>query len=93
LETADVLDDDPAAFVEAAGLRADIDAALATLAPDFRAAVVLRDLLDHDYAEMAEVLGVPPGTVKSRIARGRAALADRLAGNPHPPADRPTTRP
>jgi RNA polymerase sigma-70 factor (ECF subfamily) len=93
LETADVLDDDPAAFVEAAGLRADIDAALATLAPDFRAAVVLRDLLDLDYAEIAEILGVPPGTVKSRIARGRAALADRLAGNPHPPADRPTTRP
>ena len=87
------LADDPAAFVEAAGARADIDAALATLPPEFRVAVVLRDLVGLDYAEIAEVLGAPPGTVKSRIARGRAALADRLVGNPDPAADRPTQRP
>lgn len=81
--------------IEAAGDRADIDAALATLAPDFRAAVVLRDLLGLDYAEISDVLGVPTGTVKSRIARGRAALADRLSGdgNPEGDADRPRTRP
>ena len=36
---------------------------------------MLRDVADLDYAEIAEVLGVPVGTVKSRIARGRAALA------------------
>src|SRR5215212_9535589 len=47
--------------VEAAGVRADIDAALATLAPEFRAAVVLRDLVGLDYAEIAEVLGAPTG--------------------------------
>ena len=87
------LADDPAAFVEAAGARADIDAALSTLAPEFRIAVVLRDLVGLDYAEIAEVLGAPPGTVRSRIARGRAALADRLVGNPAPAADRPTQRP
>ena len=74
------------------GDRADIDAALARLAPEFRAAVVLRDLLGLDYAEIGDILGAPPGTVKSRIARGRAALADHL-GNPPEPTDRPSTRP
>lgn len=72
--------------------RLDVDAALRTLPPEFRAAVVLRDLCDLDYAEIAEVLGIPPGTVRSRIARGRAAVAERL-GNPSLPADRPSTRP
>ncbi len=61
--------------------RLDIDAALAELPEDFRVAVILRDLCDLDYAAIAEVLGLPPGTVRSRIARGRTALADRL-GNP-----------
>jgi RNA polymerase sigma-70 factor (ECF subfamily) len=58
--------------------------------------VVLRDLVGLDYAEISEVLGVPPGTVRSRIARGRAALAILLAphgGNPPPAPDRPTHRP
>jgi len=71
----------------------DVDAALATLSPDFRAAVVLRDLCALDYAEIAEVLDVPVGTVRSRIARGRAAVASHLSGNPGPPSDRPTSRP
>lgn len=83
------------ADLEMVGARVDIDAALSALTPEFRAAVVLRDLIGLDYAEIAEVLGVPPGTVRSRIARGRATLADLLApdGNPSPPADRPKTRP
>jgi RNA polymerase sigma-70 factor (ECF subfamily) len=92
LDTADGAAGGPS-FVDAAGDRADIDAALGTLAPEFRAAVVLRDLVGLDYGEIADILGVPAGTVKSRIARGRAALADRLAGNPAPSPDRPTTRP
>ena len=77
------------------GDRVDIDAALATLAPEYRAAVVLRDLVGLDYAEIGEILGAPPGTVKSRIARGRAALAEVLdaGGNPETPAQRPRTRP
>ncbi len=58
--------------------RLDVDTALGTLAPEFRAAVVLRDLCDLDYAEIASVLDIPPGTVRSRIARGRAALAEAL---------------
>lgn len=70
--------------------RIDVDAALARLPPEFRAAVALRDLADLDYAEIAAVLDIPPGTVRSRIARGRAALAG-LLGNPEPSPDRPTT--
>jgi RNA polymerase sigma-70 factor (ECF subfamily) len=58
--------------------RLDIDAALLTLPDEYRAAVVLRDQLGLDYAEIGEVLGVPPGTVRSRIARGRARLAEQL---------------
>ena len=66
-----------------------IDAALAQLPADFRAAVVLRDLCRLDYAEIAEVLDIPPGTVRSRIARGRAVLARHL-GEPAAADDRPT---
>ena len=52
-------------------------------------AVVLRDVGDLDYAEIATVLGVPVGTVKSRIARGRAILIGRL-GNRSGTPQRPT---
>ena len=72
--------------------RISIDDALDGLPEDFRAAVVLRDVADLDYAEIAEVLGVPVGTVKSRIARGRGQLADVL-GNQDPGTGRPTGEP
>jgi RNA polymerase sigma-70 factor (ECF subfamily) len=49
--------------------------ALDQLPDEFRIPVVLRDLAELDYAEIAEVLGLAPGTVRSRIARGRAKLA------------------
>lgn len=68
-----------------------VQAALARLPLDFRAAVVLRDLCQLDYAEIAEVLGIPPGTVRSRIARGRAALAAALGAEPGTEPDRPRT--
>ncbi|MEY2472055.1 MAG: eukaryotic-like serine/threonine-protein kinase [Actinomycetota bacterium] len=64
--------------------RVALEAALADLSPDFRAAVVLRDVAGLDYAEIAKALGIPPGTVRSRIARGRAALADALGEPEHP---------
>jgi RNA polymerase sigma-70 factor (ECF subfamily) len=70
----------------------DIDAALGRLSPGHRAAVALRDLVGLDYAEIARVLDIPPGTVRSRIARGRAALADEMAGNQTPPSEHPTSR-
>jgi RNA polymerase sigma-70 factor (ECF subfamily) len=69
--------------------RLDVDAALARLTPEYRAAVALRDLVGMDYAEIADVLGVPPGTVRSRISRGRAVLAD-LLGNREPTSEHPT---
>ncbi|HWJ60693.1 MAG TPA: sigma-70 family RNA polymerase sigma factor [Acidimicrobiales bacterium] len=75
------------------GDRDEVDAALAQLALDFRAAVVLRDLCQLDYAEIAEVLEIPAGTVRSRIARGRAQLADLLRGNQPAPDERPTPTP
>jgi len=79
---------------EGAALSVDVDAALRRLPPEFRAPVVLRDLCGLDYAEIAEVLDIPPGTVRSRISRGRAALAPLLAaGNPTGPSERPTSRP
>lgn len=58
-----------------------IEAALKRINPIFREAVVLRDIMDLSYEEIAEVLGVTLGTVKSRILRGREALREQLAGN------------
>ena len=78
--------------VEGLGDRIEVDAALARLPWEFRVAVVLRDLCDLDYAEIAHLLDIPPGTVRSRIARGRGQLAD-LLGNPAAESDRPTTSP
>ena len=73
--------------------RVDIDAALQLLPPDFRAAIVLRDLCGLDYAEIAEILDLPGGTVRSRISRGRGQLADLLAGNQTTAPRRPKERP
>jgi RNA polymerase sigma-70 factor (ECF subfamily) len=83
----------PSLAIEGLPDRLAIDAALAQLLPEFRAPVVLRDLCDLDYAEIAVTLGIPPGTVRSRIARGRAQLARLLeAGNQAPVPRRPTDR-
>jgi len=57
----------------------DIEAALAALPPDFRAAVVLCDIEQMSYEEVAEALDVKLGTVRSRISRGRAQLRAALA--------------
>ncbi len=55
--------------------------ALAQVSPELREAVILRDLQDMDYKEIAQVLSIPEGTVKSRISRGRAELARLLECN------------
>lgn len=78
--------------VEAVADRDAIDTALAVLPEEYRAAVVLRDIHDLDYAEIAEVLDVAVGTVKSRIARGRRLLVEQL-GNQDRGAERPTATP
>ena len=55
-----------------------IQSALQKLSPELRETVILRDLEELDYREIAEVLNVPEGTVKSRLNRGRAELARLL---------------
>lgn len=75
---------------EGVARRLDVDAALATLPMEFRSAVVLRDLCALSYQEIADTLDIAPGTVRSRIARGRAALGRVLEepGNNPAPSDR-----
>jgi RNA polymerase sigma-70 factor (ECF subfamily) len=80
-----------AAGIEGLGDRLAVEAALAQLQEEFRVPVVLRDLCDLDYAEIAAVLDIPPGTVRSRIARGRAQLAHALDPGNHPLAERRPT--
>jgi len=58
-----------------------VQSALARVSTELREAVILRDLQDMDYKEIAQVLGIPEGTVKSRISRGRAELARLLERN------------
>jgi RNA polymerase sigma-70 factor (ECF subfamily) len=62
-------------------LAAMVQNALARVSVELREAVILRDLQDLDYKEIAQVLGIPEGTVKSRISRGRAELARLLERN------------
>jgi len=64
--------------------RALVEDALAKVNPNFRAAVVLRDIEDLSYEEIAAVLEVSLGTVKSRILRGREALRKSLEGRLEP---------
>jgi RNA polymerase sigma-70 factor, ECF subfamily len=64
--------------------RAMVEAALEKLKPNFRTAVVLRDIEDLSYEEIASVLEVSLGTVKSRILRGREALRKVLEGRLEP---------
>lgn len=79
--------------------RIDLDAALGAVPVDFRVAVVLRDLCDLDYAEIAAVLDVPVGTVRSRISRGAApwprssGTRGRSPGVQASNDDRPTPHP
>ena len=60
-------------------LDADLQAALDALPDSFRQAVWLRDVEEFSYAEIARILGVPIGTVMSRISRGRRLLYERLS--------------
>lgn len=70
--------------------RLDVDAALRALPEDFRVPVVLRDQAGLSYDEISAVLNIPPGTVRSRIARGRARLVELLGeGNQHTAPERP----
>ncbi len=59
-------------------LSGQVQEALGKISPDLREAVILRDLQGLEYREIQDVLGVPEGTVKSRINRGRIELARLL---------------
>jgi len=82
-----VLEERTAQFSRTDGLLAGREAgellqtALQKLSPELREAVILRDLQDMEYREIARVLSVPEGTVKSRLNRGRAELARVLKRN------------
>ena len=70
---------DPVDTFDQNNINADVQAALADLPPDFRAAVVLCDIEGLSYEEIASTLGVKLGTVRSRIHRGRLQLREALA--------------
>ena len=93
-------DPDSGQRIDAIGDHMALDAALRLLSDEYRLPVVLRDVADLDYAEIAAVLDIPVGTVKSRIARGRAALAvalspetDQPSGNQQTDPERPSRAP
>ena len=69
----------PDALVEGEQRAALVQRAIATLAEEHRVVLVLRDLEDLPYEEISAITGLPIGTVKSRIHRGRTALAERLS--------------
>jgi RNA polymerase sigma-70 factor (ECF subfamily) len=71
--------DTPEDLLLRATLDADLQAALDELPEAFRLAVWLRDVEEFSYAEIAEMLGIPLGTVMSRISRGRRLLFERLS--------------
>jgi len=72
---------DPEAGLEAAASRKIIWDSLNLLSPDIRMAVILRDIQDKSYEEIAQMAGVPVGTIKSRVNRGRLQLAGILKEN------------
>jgi RNA polymerase sigma-70 factor (ECF subfamily) len=83
---------DPAGTPEEHLLRAamgpELQAALDSLPEAFREAVWLRDVEEFPYADIAEMLEVPLGTVMSRISRGRRLLYDKMVGKNVEPAER-----
>ena len=70
----------PERHSDQAELRRDISRALQTLPEDMRSAVILRDVQGFSYEEIAEILSVNVGTIKSRISRGREKLREILSG-------------
>ena len=75
-------EDDPALSAERRMEYERLMAALAGLDPEFRAVIVLRDVEECDYDQMAAILEVPVGTIKSRLFRARTALRDTLKSPP-----------
>jgi RNA polymerase sigma-70 factor, ECF subfamily len=68
----------PPQFAERGDLAQHLESALGQLSPDQRLVVILSDIQGHSYDEIAEIVGTAPGTVKSRLHRGRARLREIL---------------
>ena len=74
---------EPAARFIAAERQEQLEAALERLAPEHREILILRDIMDLSYQQVAETLDVPLGTVMSRLHRARAMLRKELGDDPH----------
>ncbi|HEV3474978.1 MAG TPA: RNA polymerase sigma factor [Actinomycetota bacterium] len=72
---------------EATATGVDVHRALQRVPEEFRAVVLLHDAYGLPYEEIAEIIGVPVGTVKSRLHRGRVAMARILRGEPQAASD------
>jgi len=77
--TVESKDENPEEFLEAKELGHEIERAIGLLRPDYRTAILLRHVEGRAYEEIAEVMGVPLGTVKTFIHRARAELRETLA--------------
>jgi RNA polymerase sigma-70 factor (ECF subfamily) len=75
---------DPLVDAESGELRASLEAVLRRLSPSHREVFVLFELEGRDYAEIAATLGLPLGTVRSRLSRARRELRARLSRGPRP---------
>lgn len=71
-------DSDPLELLQTSDLRAQIDAAIGALPAPLREVIVLRELEELDYAQIAKVVAVPVGTVMSRLSRARGKLREAL---------------
>lgn len=71
-------EEDPELPLVADALDAEVEQALSEIPEVFREAVLLCDMHDMSYSDIAEALGIPIGTVRSRIARGRGLLQEKL---------------
>ena len=69
----------PDKYVESRELGSQIEEAVGRLRPEYRAAVLLRHVEGHTYEEIAEIMDLPLGTVKTYLHRARGELKDHLA--------------
>jgi RNA polymerase sigma-70 factor (ECF subfamily) len=76
---ADQTGSNPEALASGQRMEGEVEHALAGLPGEFREAILLVDVEELSYQEVSRVLGIPIGTVKSRVSRGRAMLRDALA--------------
>ncbi|MSR60450.1 MAG: sigma-70 family RNA polymerase sigma factor [Planctomycetaceae bacterium] len=81
-------DNHPSYSMESAERQAAVQAALADLPEEFRKVLVLKEMDELRYEEIAAIVGCPIGTVRSRIHRARAELRNRLAPLLHEPAEK-----